>query len=66
MFVFDKRIALKKKMLFWGFPGGPVVKTQLLPNAAGWGLFPGQGTRSHMPQLKIPRAATETQGSQIN
>ena len=37
-------------MLFWGFPGGPVVKTQLLPNAAGWGLFPGQGTRSHMPQ----------------
>ena len=25
----------------------------------GSGLIPGQGTRSHMPQLKIPQAATE-------
>ena len=29
------------------------------PNARGPGSIPGQGTRSHMPQLKIPRAATE-------
>ena len=50
------------------------------PNAEGWGLIPGQGTRSRMPQLKIPHAAlkiqhsarkipcatTKTQRSQIN
>ena len=23
------------------------------PDAAGWGLIPGQGSRSHMPQLKM-------------
>ena len=34
------------------FPGGPVAKT---PNAGD--LIPGQGTRSHLPQLKIPRAS---------
>ena len=27
------------------------------PNAGGLDLVPGQGTRSHMLQLKIPRAA---------
>ena len=36
------------------------------PNAGGPGSIPGQGTRSHMPQLKIPCAATGTQHSQIN
>ena len=43
------------------------------PNAGGPHLIPGQGTRSSMPQLKIPRvvtkilwAATKTQHSQIN
>ena len=43
------------------------------PNAGGWGSIPGQGTRSHMPQLrvcilqlKILSAATETWCSQIN
>ena len=29
------------------------------PNAGGPGSIPGQGTRSHMPQLKIPHAATK-------
>ena len=52
----------------------------LVPNAVGLGSIPGQGTRSHMPQLrlrmpqlkilhaatKFPRAATETRHSQIN
>ena len=37
------------------FPGGPVAKT---PNAGGLGLIPGQGTRSHMLQLKILSAVT--------
>ena len=36
------------------------------PNAGHPGLIPGQGTRSRMPQLKIPHAATKTQHSQIN
>ena len=42
-------------------------------NAGALGSSPGQGTRSHMPQLrvhmpqlKIPHAATKTWGSQIN
>ncbi|TEA33197.1 hypothetical protein DBR06_SOUSAS8010046, partial [Sousa chinensis] len=29
------------------------------PNARGPGSIPGQGTRTHMPQLKILHAATE-------
>ena len=42
-------------------------------NAGALGSSPGQGTRSHMPQLrvhmpqlKIPHAATKTWGGQIN
>ncbi|TEA09823.1 hypothetical protein DBR06_SOUSAS29710008, partial [Sousa chinensis] len=30
------------------------------PNAGGLGSIPGQGTRSHMQQLKILRATTKT------
>ena len=34
------------------FPGGPVAKT--LPSQwGGWGLIPGPGIKSHMPQLSI-------------
>ena len=36
------------------------------PNARGLGSIPGQGTRSHMPQLKILHAATKTQCGQLN
>ena len=28
------------------------------PNGGGLGLIPGQGTRSHTPQLKTPSATT--------
>ena len=35
-------------------------------NAGGLGSIPGQGTRSHMLQLKILHAATKTQHSQMN
>ena len=35
------------------------------PNAGGWGSIPGQGTGSHMPQLKISGAAMKTRRSQI-
>ena len=37
-----------------------------VPNAGDLGDIPGLGTRSCMPQLKIPHAATKTQRSQIN
>ena len=33
------------------FPGGPVAKTLCSP-CMGPGSSPGQGTRSHMPQLR--------------
>ena len=43
------------------------------PNVGGPGSIPGQGTRPHMPQLrvcmpqlKIPSVTTKTQHSQIN
>ena len=39
------------------FPDGPVAKTPC-SQCRGPGLIPGQGTRSHMLQLKIPHAAT--------
>ena len=35
------------------FSGGPVAKTSH-SLAGGPGSIPGQGARSHMPQLKIP------------
>ena len=34
------------------FPGGPVAKT-LHSQKGDPGLTPGQGTRSHMPQLRV-------------
>ena len=36
------------------------------PHAGGPDLIPGQGTRSHMPQLNILHAAIKTQYSQLN
>ena len=36
------------------------------PNAGGPSLIPGQGTRSHVLQLKVLHAAAKTQHSQIN
>ena len=42
------------------FPGGPVAKPPPAANAGGPGSIPGQGTRSHMLQLKIPHAVTKT------
>ena len=46
--------------LWEDFPGGPVVKN--MPSEAGdVGSIPGQGTRSHMPQLKIPHDSMKTE-----
>lgn len=53
-------------------PGSPGAET---PSSQGSGprWTPGQGTRSHLPQLrvqalwrKVPRAATESQGTHVN
>ena len=40
------------------FPGGPVAKILHL-NAWGLGSIPGQGTKSHMPQLESSHATTK-------
>ena len=50
----------------WDFPGGPVTKSPSSQCREGRESFPGQGTRSHMSQLKSLHAATETQCSQTN
>lgn len=47
------------------FPDDPVAKT-CTPKAGGLGLTPGQGTRSHILQLKILSATTKIWCSQIN
>ena len=44
-------------------PGGLMAKTLTL-DAGDVGLMPGQGTRSHMLQLKIPMLQLKTQRSQ--
>ena len=41
------------------FPGAPVANTPA-PSAGDPGSIPGQGTRSHMLQLKTLHAATKT------
>ena len=38
----------------------------LRSQSGGLGSIPGQGTGSHMPQLKIPCTTTKTWGSKIN
>ena len=40
------------------FPAGPVAKT-LSFHCRGPGSIPGQGTRSHMLQLKIPSKCSQ-------
>ena len=57
---------------FREFASGPVAKTPCSQRRSP-GLIPGQGTSSHMLQLrvcmlqrKVPRAATETRHSQMN
>jgi len=42
-------VIFKKKI--WDFPGDPVAKTPR-SQCRGLGSIPGQGTRSHMPQLR--------------
>ena len=46
----------------------PVVQWLRLhaPNAGGPGWIPGQGTRSHMPQLMTLTATAKTQCNHIN
>ena len=53
------------QVIMQDFPGGPVAKTPH-SQCRGPGFIPGQGTGSHMPQLKIPCATMKTQCSAIN
>ena len=57
-----KKVQAKEKI--------PVRQTDRLRlcvfNAGGLSSIPGQGTRSHMWQLKIPHATTKTQQNQID
>ena len=43
---------------FLDFPGGPVAKIPC-SQCRGLGVIPGQRTRSHMPQLRIPHPAAK-------
>ena len=58
-------LCLAKESLVGDFPDGPAAKT-VCPRAAGPGSIPGQGTRSHVPQLKIQHATAKTWHSQIS
>ncbi|XP_024617327.1 uncharacterized protein LOC112410801 isoform X1 [Neophocaena asiaeorientalis asiaeorientalis] len=79
IFCFNQSLCLCRSECSQDFPGGPVAKTSCT-QCRGPGSNPGQGTGSHMPQLrvrmpqlkipratmKIPRAATKTRRSQTN
>ena len=50
------------KVTSGNFPGNPLLRLRA-SNAGVLGSIPGQGTRSHIPQLKILHASTKTQCS---
>ena len=53
---------LFKGYLIRDFPGGPLAKTPY-SQCRGLGSIPAQGTRPHMPQLRVAHAATEIKHS---
>ena len=67
--------SVNEEIFAWGMVGVKTTRMETsvvlqwlrlcAPSAGGLGSIPDQGTRSHMLQLKIPRAATKTQCSQI-
>ena len=66
-YAFDQDNKNQQELPWWSSGKDSVLPVQ------GRGLVPGQGTRTHkpqltvcMPQLKIPHAATNTQCRQIN
>ena len=58
-------LTVSLKLLSRDLPGGPGLRLWA-PHAGGPVWIPGQGTRSQVPQLKIPHAAIKTRCSQIN
>ena len=54
-----------KKWAIWGNSLAVQWLRLCTPSSGGPGLIPGQGTRPHLLQLKIPHAATKTCCSQI-
>ena len=61
-FLLYKQDKASKYYLYRDFPGGPLAK----PPRSNTGLTPGQETRCHMLQLKIPHATTKTSHSQVS
>ena len=62
--IMDMKHSLEKPSIVT-FPGDPVAEN-LHSQCRGLCSITGQGTRFHMPQLKIPYATTKTQCCQIN
>ena len=62
--------ARKSRRTFKPQEGGTSLEVQwprlCAPSAGGLGSLPGPGTRSHLPQLRVPPATTKTWHSQIN
>ena len=54
-----------KKWAIWGNSLAVQWLRLCTPSSGGPGLIPGQGTRPHLLQLKIPHAAAKTCCSQI-
>ena len=52
-------VECSKLEMYGGTPLGPMAETPA-PNAGGQGSIPAQGTRSHIPQLKISHATTKS------
>ena len=59
--VIQSEVSQKEKNKYWGFPWWSSDEDSVLPMQGGLDSVPGQGTRSHMSQLKILHAATKTQ-----
>ena len=53
-----------KELTCWDFPGGPGVRLHA-PNAGSLGLISGQGTRSHMLQLRVHMLQQKLQPSKL-
>ena len=51
-----------RKVKYGDIPGGTAIKIRA-PNSGGLGSIPGPGTRSYMPQLRSPIAATKEPAS---
>ena len=64
--IFHSILLFQKKKRSWGLPWWSKWQRLHAPNAGGLGSIPGQTTRSHTRQLKIPHVVKKTRLSQTN